>query len=231
MRRWIVVPVAMLALGLAGCTGDEGGKDGDAQGQDPGPPVIAPGKPGESNRTLSPEEAKKSAPNEKPNDADFAFVQDMIVHHSQAIEMTDLAAKGAVAPKLKTLASRIGQSQALEIDAMNRWLVDNGRKKVMVPGAKGYDEHDQHGNGHGGMDHGTMPGMASEAEMEQLAAVRGAKFDQLFLKLMIRHHEGALTMAEELQQKGVVWWTQKMANEVIATQGVEIATMKAMQQG
>lgn len=225
MRRWIGVGVALLvALGLTACTS---GGEGADQGEDPGPSVIAPGKPGESNRTLSPEEAEKSVPNEKPNQADFAFIEDMIVHHGQAVEMTDLAAGSAVAPKLKNLADRMGAAQSLEIDAMNRWLEENGREKVMVPGAKGFDEGHAHEHG---SDHGDMPGMATEAEMKDLAAVRGAKFDQLFLKLMVRHHEGALTMAEELQQKGFAWYTQKMADEIIATQSAEIATMKEMQQ-
>lgn len=224
MRRWIVVPAVAAALfGLTACTGD----DGD-QNTDGGPPVLAPGKPGEPNRTLSPEEAEKSAPKDKPNDADYGFMQDMIVHHSQAIEMTDVAAKSAVARKVKAIADRIADAQGPEIDAMNRWLEKNGREKLNVPGAKEFDEHAQHE--HGGAGHDSMPGMASEAEMEQLSSARGAKFDQLFLKLMIAHHEGALTMAETVQQKGTDVVVQQMADEVIATQSAEIARMKAMQQ-
>ena len=223
MRSWIGVPVALLlALGLAGCTGD----DAADQGKDPGPSVIAPGKPGEPNRTLSPEEAKKSAPNNRPNDADFSYMQDMIVHHSQAIEMTELAEQSAVARQVKALAGRIAAAQGPEIDAMNRWLKTNGREPVMVPGAKGFDESDAHNHG---SDHSGMPGMASEQEMKDLESARGAKFDQLFLKLMIVHHEGALTMAAEVQKQGSDIFVQENADHVIATQSAEIARMKEMQ--
>lgn len=213
--------VVAATLGLAACTGDDGERSADG-----GPPVLAPGKPGEPNRTLSPEEAEKSAPKNKPNDADYAFMQDMIVHHSQAIEMTDLAAKSAVARKVKAIADRIADAQGPEIDAMNRWLEKNGRDKLNVPGAKEYDEHSAHEHA---PDHGSMPGMAGEAEMEQLGSARGAKFDQLFLKLMIAHHEGALTMAETVQQGGTDVFVQQLADDVIATQSAEIARMQAMQ--
>lgn len=230
MRRWIVVPAVLLAFGAAACTGDEGGNgDGDAQ---PTGSVIAPGKPGEENRTLSPGEAKESAPNSKPNDADFAFIKDMVVHHSQAIEMTDLAAKSAVARKVKGIAERIADAQGAEIKMLNRWLEQHGREPLNVPGAKGYQPGGQHG-GHGEHgehgEHASMAGMASEAEMKQLASARGAKFDQLFLKLMITHHEGALTMSHEVQQKGTDVRVQEIADEIIAGQSSEIFKMKAMQ--
>lgn len=246
MRRWIVVPAVLLVLGLAACTGDEGGA-GEQDAQQTGPSVIAPGKPGEDNRTLSPEEAKSAVPDVKPNDADFAFMRDMVLHHSQAIEMTDLAAKGAVARQVKGIAARIADAQGAEIKMLNLWLERNGREPLNVPGAKGYDpkadgghshgggmDHGEHGGGgdEGGMDdgeHASMPGMASEAELKALASARGAKFDQMFLKLMITHHEGALTMAGEVQQKGADIRVQEIADEIIASQTAEISKMKRMQ--
>lgn len=227
MRSWIGAAAALfVAVGLTACTGSENADDA-GEGKDSGPSVIQPGKPGESNRTLSPEEAQASAQKEKPNDADFGYMQDMIVHHSQAIEMTDLAADSAVAPKVKAIAGRIAAAQGPEIDAMNRWLEDNGREPVLVPGATGYEEGGHQGHG---VDHGDMPGMASEQEMKDLSSARGAKFDQLFLKLMIRHHEGALTMAREVQQNGSDVLVQENADHVIASQSAEILRMKKLQQ-
>lgn len=223
MRTRIVgaaLALACAGMGLAGCTAD------DTKDDEAGPSVIAPGKPGEENRTLSPEEARSSAPNQKPNDADYSYMQDMILHHAQAIEMTDLAEKKAVAKQVKGIASRIADSQGPEIDAMNRWLKQHGREPVDISGKNG-GGHGEHGE----MDHGAMPGMASAEQMEELASARGAKFDQLFLKLMITHHQGALTMARELQTKGMDVRVQEMADEVIATQSAEIGKMREMLQG
>lgn len=200
-------------LGLTACTSD------DSTTGEAGPSVIAPGKPGESNRTLSPDEAKSSTPNEEPNDADFTYVEMMIVHHQQAIEMTDLAAKEATRKQVKGIASRIADAQGPEIKMMNKWLEDNGRKPV--------EAQDEHG-GHGGAGHGGMPGMASDEEMKELADARGAEFDRLFLRLMIEHHEGALTMAREVQNSGSVVRVQEMADDVIATQSAEINKMERM---
>lgn len=214
MRNRVVVAVVVLGcagLGLTGCTPDESAAE---QG---GESVIAPGKPGESNRNLSPEEAQRSATAEEPNNADFSYIEMMIVHHKQAIEMTDLAAKQADHKQVKGIAGRIAGAQGPEIKMMNTWLGDNGRKPV--------DTSDEHG---GHSDHGDMPGMASAEEMKELAGASGAKFDRLFLKLMITHHEGALTMARDIQVKGSHLQVQEMADDVIATQAAEISKMQRM---
>lgn len=214
MRSRVVVAVVALGclgLGLTGCTPDESDA---AQG---GESVIVPGKPGEPNRTLSPEEAQRLVAEDEPNDADFAYVEMMIVHHQQAIEMTTLAAKHADDEQVRGIADRIADAQGPEITMMNTWLTDNGRKPV--------DTSDEH-SGHG--DHGAMPGMASAEEMKELADARGAQFDRLFLKLMITHHEGALDMARDVQVKGSQIRVQEMANDVIATQAAEIEKMTRM---
>lgn len=214
MRNRVVIAVAVLGclgLGLTGCTPDESDA---AQGSES---VIVPGKPGEPNRTLSPEEAQRLVPETQPNDADFSYVEMMIVHHQQAIEMTDLAAKHAEDTQVKAIASRIADAQGPEITMMNTWLSDNGGEPV--------DTSDEHG------DHGGMPGMASADEMSDLADARGARFDRLFLQLMITHHEGALDMARDVQVKGSHIQVQEMADHVIATQAAETGKMRQMLDG
>ena len=229
MRRWIVVPLTLGVLALPACTGDDDG--GGEQGARPAPSVIAPGKPGEPNKTLSPEEARSAVPKNEPNEADFRFVEDMVVHHSQAVVMTDLAETRASDAKVKAIAKRIAGAQRAEIDMMNTWLKRHGREPLDVPGAKGHRQGGHHGHGEHGMqhDHEGMPGMATQEQLDQLAASRGAKFDSLFLRLMIAHHEGALTMAHEVQRDGSDIRVQEMADEIIATQSAEIAKMEAMQ--
>jgi uncharacterized protein (DUF305 family) len=233
VRRWIVVPLVAAVLAVPACTGDEG--DGGGQAGTSGPSVIAPGKPGEDNKTLSPEEAKSAVPKSKANEADVAFMRDMVMHHSQAVVMTDLAKTRAASGPVKGIAKRIAGAQRAEIDMMNLWLKRHGHEPLMVPGAKGYQEGHGHG-GHHGMpdshgDHEGMPGMATQKQLDELAAASGAKFDELFLKLMITHHEGALTMSREVQRKGSDTRVQEIADEIIATQTAEITKMKAMQRG
>lgn len=213
-RRSVAVLVAWGMLGMSACSAP----DSTAQvGRQP-VPVIAPGKPGEPNRTLAPGEAVPAQ--ERPNDADFSYVELMIVHHRQAIEMTDLAAQHATDNQVSGLADRIADAQGPEIDMMNRWLIQNGKPAVAGSGeAHGHSGH---------QDHSAMPGMASDAQMRDLASARGTEFDRLFLELMIAHHEGALVMAREVQNKGMEIRVQEMADDVIATQSAEIRRMRGM---
>lgn len=209
---------ASCVLGLTSCTAE--GADEANQS-----PIIAPGKPGEANKTLSPEEAREAAKQPGPNDADYGYAGMMIVHHRQAIEMSDLAEQHAVAKNVRGIAARIADAQGPEIDMMNRWLEEHGKPTVAPAPEQG--EHGEHG-GHGAPDHGDMPGMATEAQMSELAKARGEQFDRLFLHMMIKHHEGALTMARDLQLKGMDIRVQEWADEVIATQSAEIGKMRAM---
>ncbi|MFI5759163.1 DUF305 domain-containing protein [Streptomyces sp. NPDC051569] len=201
--------VAVLALGAC----DAGG-DGTAKARtraDGAAVVVAPGKPGEPARTLSPEEALKEAPDNSPNSADFSYAQMMIVHHGQALEMVALAPDRAASRSVKLLAERIAAAQKPEIGAMEGWLKNNG-------GAKRQQGH----------DHGAMPGMATAAQLTQLRAAKGADFDELFLKLMITHHQGAITMAVEALSQGNNVQVEEMANDVIAQQTSEMSRMRAM---
>lgn len=198
---------ALAVLALGGCD------DSDAKSPArSGPSVIVPGKPGESNRMLSAEEAERQrAEDDSPNSADVSYARMMIAHHSQALEMTELAPDRAESTKVTKLAERIAAAQKPEIAAMQGWLKTHGKA--------------EHGDGH---DHGSMPGMATEAQLEKLRAARGKAFDQLFLTLMITHHEGAITMATDVKGQGNNIRVEEMADEVIAQQTSEITRMRDM---
>ncbi|MGW1933967.1 DUF305 domain-containing protein [Streptomyces sp. NPDC001919] len=209
-RQRAVVAVALSAVAVLGLTACESGSDKGAPeaGKSAGT-VVAPGRPGEPARRISPEEAARLLPDESPNGADFTYAQMMIVHHRQALTMTALAPERADSPQVKKVAERIAAAQKPEIGAMEGWLKNNGGPREQA-----------------GHDHHTMPGMATEAQLRQLGAARGKAFDELFLKLMITHHEGAVTMAAEVLSEGNNVLVEEMANDVIAQQTAEIGRMR-----
>jgi len=150
--------------------------------------------------------------------ADVKFMQGMIGHHSQAVEMVDLLKTRTSDPGLRQLGERIQVSQVDEIKLMEAWLRDRGQE---VPGP-----HAMHAHGAT-----LMPGMLSEQEMAQLAAAKDAEFDRLFLKGMIKHHGGALTMVQELFASpgaGQDADIYAFASDVEADQRMEINRMSAM---
>ncbi|MFF7969152.1 DUF305 domain-containing protein [Streptomyces sp. NPDC007903] len=205
----LLAAAAVLAAG--GCSGSAGSGDSGAKSATHnGPSVIAPGKPGEANRTMSAEDAAEQRKDDNsPNTADRSYAHMMIVHHTQALKMTELAPKRAESTQVKRIAERISAAQGPEISSMKGWLATYGK---------------------GGMahDHGTMPGMATEAQLTELRAAKGKAFDQLFLKLMIAHHEGAITMATDVKAQGNNVQIEEMADDVIAQQTSEIVRMRAM---
>jgi uncharacterized protein (DUF305 family) len=144
-------------------------------------------------------------------------MQGMIGHHAQALEMTALIDARSTRPEMKLLGQRISVSQEDEIDMMRTWLKARGQE---IPA-----EHHHH------TPEGMMPGMLSPAQMTELAAAKGDLFDQLFLKYMIQHHEGALAMVDELfktpgaGQEGDI---NAFAADVDADQRMEIDRMRAM---
>jgi uncharacterized protein (DUF305 family) len=148
-------------------------------------PIVQPGAPGQDARDLSAEEATEIARNSYSPD-DVRFMQDMIPHHNQAVQMAALVAERTNTPELVSIAGKINASQADEIEFMKGWLGERG-EKVPEPTA----HHAMH------MAH-EMAGMASPQQMAELAEAKGVDFDRLFLTLMIAHHEGALTMVEDL---------------------------------
>jgi uncharacterized protein (DUF305 family) len=146
------------------------------------------------------------------NEADIAFAAGMIPHHQQALEMAELAVERAADPTVKDLASRIQKAQDPEIEQMSGWLREWGQP-VPTPGG-----------GHAG--HSGMPGMMSDAEMGSLMKSSGADFDRMFLEMMIRHHEGAIEMAKEEQDKGTNVEAKQLAGSIATSQAAEVKEMR-----
>lgn len=155
--------------------------------------------------------------------ADVRFMQNMIGHHAQALDMTALVAARTTRPEMRLLAERIAVSQKDEINLMRRWLQSRG-EEAPDPSA-----HAHHGASHSML----MPGMLTPEQLEALAKTTGSDFDRLFLEDMIRHHEGALTMVSELfGTNGAAQEseTYRFASDVEADQRAEIARMRALLQ-
>ena len=150
-------------------------------------------------------------------EADVMFVQEMIPHHQQAVEMANLALDPArqASPAVMDLAMRIKTAQTAEIVDMNSWLVEWGADPI--------DGQMDHGN----MDHDAM-GMMSSDDMTALAAAKGAAFDRLWLEGMIMHHEGALTMASHIATRGDDARVQQLSDAIEQSQTAEITEMRAL---
>ncbi|WP_324072706.1 MAG: DUF305 domain-containing protein [Erythrobacter sp.] len=149
-------------------------------------PIVQPGAPGQASKKLTAEEATKLAQSSYTA-SDVAFMQHMIVHHQQALDMAVLVKDRTNTEDLVSIAGRIEGSQADEIAFMKTWLKERG-EPVEDPAMKGHGEHLHH----------MMKGMASPEAMKALAAAKGTEFDRQFLTLMIAHHEGAVDMVEKL---------------------------------
>ncbi|WP_030544202.1 DUF305 domain-containing protein [Streptomyces albus] len=200
-------------LALSACEAD-GPAPAKADG---GPSVVAPGKPGEAAETLSADEARKAGRKDSdPNAADVRFVRMMIVHHRQALDMAALAKEHADSGSVRRIARRIAAAQGPEIGALEGWLDRRGEPS---------EEKEGHGHGH---EHASMPGMATEAELDRLAAARGHAFDELFVKLMITHHQGAVTMATEVLKEGNDVLVEEMATDMSVQQTAEISRMREL---
>lgn len=181
-------------------------------------PIVQPGAPGQAARDLSAEEAIDIA-NTSYSPDDVKFVQDMIPHHNQAVQMAELVADRTNLQALSDVAGRIDASQVDEIEFMNDWLSSRGET---VPEAT---EHSAMHTTH------KMAGMASPEQMAALAQAEGTEFDRLFLTLMIAHHEGAVKMVEELlEQPGSAYDPVlfDFTNDVTNDQTAEIERMNAM---
>ncbi|HYN10025.1 MAG TPA: DUF305 domain-containing protein [Vicinamibacterales bacterium] len=180
----------------------------------PGPRVVQPGAPGEPSRVGGADRPATI----KYTTADVKFMQGMIGHHAQALEMTALLPSRTAQEPMKLLARRIDVSQTDEIRMMQRWLEARG---LEAPGV-----HAHHAAGAT-----LMPGMLTPEEMTRLAEAKGAAFDRLFLELMIKHHEGALVMVRTLlSESGAAQDSDIFAfvSDVEADQSMEIERMRAM---
>lgn len=160
-----------------------------AQGSDPAPVIVQPGAPGQPTKVL-PATTKATLLPLSPKDVEF--MQGMIMHHAQAVEMSALIEARTTNVELRLLGARISQSQSDEMNFMKRWLVSRGQPVEMS-----MDDMDMPG-----MDHSShqmmMPGMLSKKQMDALKKAKGSEFDRLFLKGMIQHHNGALIMVKDL---------------------------------
>ena len=181
-------------------------------------PILQPGAPGNPTRELDAETAVNIA-NSSYTVADVEFMQDMIIHHHQALLMSRLAMPSTNNQAILDLAGRIDVSQEDEISFMQGWLKERD-EQVPAPASK-HSEHTHH----------TMIGMATPEQMTQLAESKSTAFDQLFLSLMITHHDGAIKMVEELRdQPGSTYdpILNEFASDITNDQAVEIERMNLL---
>jgi uncharacterized protein (DUF305 family) len=218
------IDVALLGMLIAACT--SAGifpPDVRAQQADPAtrPVVVQPGAPGKPSKALPPS-AKATLP--QRSQADVEFMQGMIMHHAQAVEMTALIPSHTENKDLRSLGARISSSQSDEIKFMKRWLVARGESISMaMPGMPDMDKS--------GQPMALMPGMLTSEQMEALRKSKGAEFDRLFLAGMIQHHNGALIMVKDLFDTAGAGQDAELFNfatDVDSGQRVEIRIMQSM---
>ena len=186
--------LVVLGAGLSGCS------DGDAGAAE--------------TATAVPEQPESGF-----NHSDIAFMQMMVPHHAQALDMAELAAERAVDRGVRRIAARVRAAQGPEIVMMSTWLAD---RSLDVP----QRDDDPREFDHGSHGHDPMMGMLTERQMEQLAAARGERFDRLFLRGMIGHHRGALDMATTAGTSGENVTVAELAGDIGATQLAEISRMQ-----
>jgi len=185
-----------------------------AQADPSAPAVVQPGAPGKPSRRLPPSTPAKLPPRSQ---AEVEFMQGMIMHHAQAVEMTALIASRTENKDLRSLGARISSSQSDEIKFMRRWLAARGEPVGLPHGAMP------------GMH--LMPGMLTAEQMEALRNAKDAEFDRLFLTGMIQHHNGALTMVKDLFDTAGAGQDAELfdfATDADNTQRAEIRIMQAM---
>lgn len=194
---------------MAGCRTAGGGASAGTR-------ILQPGAPGQETRTIDTAQATDLS-KVGHTEGDIKFMQGMIGHHLQAVEMVALINDRSTNTDIRRLGLRIQVSQDDEINMMKTWLTTRG---AAVPGPHAHHEP-------GGM----MPGMLTAEEMAALAAAKGVEFDRLFLQGMIKHHFGAITMVDELfktpgaGQDGEIY---QFASDVDSDQRMEIDRMSAM---
>ena len=222
-HRFWIASVALSLLSVA-ASGQESSAPGTV-------PIVQPGAPGAGSKILSP--AAVAITMRMPSEADTSFMQGMIHHHSQAVEMTALMSTRTHNKALLKLGERISISQTDEMQFMKQWLQERGKP---VPAG-----HDMAHRNHQGMAMNMssmnmdsmpmMPGMLTPQQMKALAQASGSKFDRLFLTGMIQHHTGALIMVQDLFATAGAGQDNQLfdfATDVDNTQTAEINIMKGM---
>ncbi|MEU3253229.1 DUF305 domain-containing protein [Streptomyces sp. NPDC006997] len=187
------------ALVLAACGGDDGSGTGSGK---------------QTSASASAEDTAGAH-----NAQDVSFAQDMIPHHQQAIQMSEMAASQASSAEVKDLAARIEKAQDPEIETMSGWLESWGEDAPSsMPGM-------DHGGHSGSPD---MPGMMDAEDMDELMEAPGKGFDTMFLTMMVEHHEGAVEMATTEKDKGRYGPAKKLADDIITAQNAEIEEMNKL---
>lgn len=200
-RGAALAALAASAVALAGC------------GNTAAPPTATPAAPPTSMSGAH-------------NQPDVSFVQQMIPHHQQAVAMAKLATTRASSPQVKDLAGRIEAAQQPEIDQMNGLL-----RTWNVPDPMGGMNHDPDSSGGHPMDsmpNISMPGMMSDASMGQLAQASGPAFDTMFLRMMVEHHQGAVSMSQTELANGQDPDAKTLARNIITAQQREITEMHTL---
>ena len=167
----------------------------------------------------------------KHNDADVTFATDMIQHHAQALSMVDMTVGRPLDPEVTKLAEAIREAQGPEIESMTDWLTDWDEK---IPAT--VRDHTNAGHDMDDMDMGDsmdgtsddMPGMMSADEMAALQDASDAEFQDMWLEMMVKHHEGAVEMAKTEQEDGQYKSAIDLADSIISSQTNEIDTMQAL---
>ncbi|MEM6647797.1 MAG: DUF305 domain-containing protein [Bacteroidota bacterium] len=222
-----ITTIALLAVSMGALAACSGSNTVSTPAPAEAPRIVQPGAPGEDSRAFTGETLDDVA-GATFTEADVAFMQGMIPHHQQALEMTALVWKHATNEGVRQMALRMEISQRDEIKMMKQWLTDRGQPLEMPMGDM--DGMHAHHNMGGGMHH-SMPGMLTPQQMEELANARGMAFDRLFLEGMIQHHQGAIDMVETLfnapgaAQESTIF---KFAEDVDSDQQMEIDRMRGL---
>lgn len=196
------------------------------------PLIFQPGAPGAAARVITPGEAVALSRSTFTAD-DVAFMQHMIVHHAQAVEMVGLLETRGSDPAVKLMGRRIALGQQAEMELMRDWLTQRGQPLEMagMSGHAGMDHSAHAGHAMPASDTPLMAGMLSQAQMQTLAAASGPAFDRLFLQGMIRHHQGALDMVDGLLANpgaGEDPMLSEFTASVVADQSAEILRMQSL---
>lgn len=219
VRHRRLVAIALIALVVGGAAtmlqvAGPGTADGRAQpgvptdtasSQDSDPPVILPGRPGEQAEIRPGSEVVIDPP--QYNALDTWYVQMMIPHHTQAVQLATLAVTRSDNPGIRAFADRIRAGQSAEIAVLEGWLQARGLPR-------------------GDHDHQSMPGMQTEQAIRELAAAKGSDFDRRFVEMMSDHHQGAIDMSTRVLTGGSDLAVEELATAIAAEQAIEISRLR-----